>query len=312
MSGLIDFRDQVIRIFSRYEMFIIPVLKFILVLTAALMINSNVGFMRKLDNPAIALIVALLASFLPLNLTIILLAVIVTAHMYGLSMECAVVVLCAFLIIYVLYLRFTPRDAAAIILTPILFKMHIPYVIPVTMGLCGTPFSCLSVGCGVIIYYILRFFEKSSESLNTSGIDVDSALSGFKGVIDGIIKNDDMLLMTIAFVITVVVIGVIKRLPISYSWKIAIGFGSLLDLLIVLIGNASMGADVSVVEAIIGLILSLIIGLILEFIFFNVDYSSAEYTQFEDDEYYYYVKALPKITSEPRRRRVPAPGPRRR
>ena len=26
-----------------------------------------------------------------------------------------------------------------------------------------------------------------------------------------------------------------------------------------------------------------------------VDYSRTEYTQFEDDEYYYYVKAVPKI-----------------
>ena len=28
---------------------------------------------------------------------------------------------------------------------------------------------------------------------------------------------------------------------------------------------------------------------------FNVDYSRTEYVQFEDDEYYYYVKAVPKI-----------------
>ena len=26
-----------------------------------------------------------------------------------------------------------------------------------------------------------------------------------------------------------------------------------------------------------------------------VDYSATEYTQFEDDDYYYYVKAIPKI-----------------
>ncbi len=28
---------------------------------------------------------------------------------------------------------------------------------------------------------------------------------------------------------------------------------------------------------------------------FNVDYSRAEYLQYEDDEYYYYVKAIPKM-----------------
>ena len=37
------------------------------------------------------------------------------------------------------------------------------------------------------------------------------------------------------------------------------------------------------------------IGLVLEIIFFAVDYSKCESLQFEDDEYYYYVKAVPKM-----------------
>jgi len=35
--------------------------------------------------------------------------------------------------------------------------------------------------------------------------------------------------------------------------------------------------------------------LVLEFFLFNVDYTRAEYLQYEDDDYYYYVKAVPKI-----------------
>ena len=37
-------------------------------------------------------------------------------------------------------------------------------------------------------------------------------------------------------------------------------------------------------------------GLILEIFFFSVDYSRSENLQFEDDEYYYYVKAVPKLS----------------
>ena len=37
------------------------------------------------------------------------------------------------------------------------------------------------------------------------------------------------------------------------------------------------------------------VGLVLEFLFFSVNYSRTERMQFEDDEYYYYVKAVPKI-----------------
>ena len=44
-----------------------------------------------------------------------------------------------------------------------------------------------------------------------------------------------------------------------------------------------------------GSILSTGIGFLIEFLCFNLDYSRTEKVQFEDDEYYYYVKAVPKI-----------------
>ena len=36
------------------------------------------------------------------------------------------------------------------------------------------------------------------------------------------------------------------------------------------------------------------IGFVLEFLFMDLDYSRTERVQFEDDDYYYYVKAVPK------------------
>ena len=54
--------------------------------------------------------------------------------------------------------------------------------------------------------------------------------------------------------------------------------------------------NVSIVGIIIGSIFSVLIAKVVEFFAFHVDYSRAEKVQFEDDEYYYYVKAVPKIT----------------
>ena len=34
------------------------------------------------------------------------------------------------------------------------------------------------------------------------------------------------------------------------------------------------------------------------FFFFSVDYTCTEYVQFEDDDYYYYVKAVPRDDRE--------------
>ena len=45
-----------------------------------------------------------------------------------------------------------------------------------------------------------------------------------------------------------------------------------------------------------GSIAAIAVGLILELFFFTVDYARSENLQYEDDEYYYYVKAVPKIS----------------
>ena len=42
----------------------------------------------------------------------------------------------------------------------------------------------------------------------------------------------------------------------------------------------------------------------IEFFSFNLDYSRTEKVQFEDDDYYYYVKAVPKVTLTAPDRRV--------
>ena len=41
---------------------------------------------------------------------------------------------------------------------------------------------------------------------------------------------------------------------------------------------------------------AMLVVLVIVYLFFNMDYSRIESVQFEDDDYYYYVKAVPKVT----------------
>ena len=298
METLLMVKNQLIRIYARYENYILSVLRFILVLIAMLMINANIGYMARLKNPAIVLIVALLGSFIPLNATILLLGVVIVAHVYELSLECAVVVLCVFIMMFIIYFRFSPTDSAAVILTPLLFAFKIPYVVPIMLGLLGSPLSCVAVACGVVSYYVMDYVKLNADQLASSAADAESRLNGFKYVIDGMLKNDTMFLMVIALALTTILIYMISRLSIPYCWKIAIGVSSLIELIVLLVGSLSFDAEISVGLAILGIVLGVLVGIIIEFFAFNVDYGRVEYVQFQDDEYYYYVKALPKVTLE--------------
>lgn len=60
-------------------------------------------------------------------------------------------------------------------------------------------------------------------------------------------------------------------------------------------GSIALGVEISYGSLIFGNILAAIVGMILELFLFSVDYARSERLQFEDDEYYYYVTAVPKI-----------------
>ena len=55
------------------------------------------------------------------------------------------------------------------------------------------------------------------------------------------------------------------------------------------------GAKINLILMIVGTVLGGVVGYLCQILFFSVDYSRTEYVQYEDDEYYYYVKAVPKI-----------------
>ena len=299
METLLIVKQQLTRFYTRFEAYIVPTLKFLAMLFALIFINSSVGFMSKLKNPAIVLILSLLCSFLPTNVIVLLSGLVIVAHMYALSLECAVVVLFVFVIMYALYFRFTPKDAIAVLLTPVLFAMHIPYVMPLALGFVGSPVSAISVGCGTAVYYILHYISEHQDALSGSGsgdLDIEGMMGGFKTVIDGILKNDVMIAMIVTFAATIIVVYLIRKLKINYSWQIALGAGLIVCFVVLLVTSAVLDAEVGIGGAFVSLIISSLIVLVLQFFIFNVDYSRAEYVQFEDDDYYYYVKAIPKIT----------------
>lgn len=300
MDTLFVIKEQITRFYTKFEAFIAPVLKFLATLIALLMINGHIGYMTKLKNPAIVLILALICSFMPTNVIILVAGLVIVGHVYALSLECAVVVLFVFIIMYALYFRFTPKDAIAALLTPICYVLKVPYIMPMAMGFVGTPLSGISVGCGTVVYYMLQYIEDHEDELssNGGGLDAESALSGFKTIINGLIKNDTMIVMVITFAVAITVVYLVRRLRINYSWWIAMGVGSIVTLITLIVVNAVLDGDASIAGAILGIIVANLVCVVLQFFVFSVDYSQAEYVQFEDDDYYYYVKAVPKITAQ--------------
>lgn len=294
MTTLLVVKQYIKNFISKYEVYLKPLMKLILALASLMMINSKIGYMHRLDNISIVLIVALMCSFMPMNFIIFVAAVFTVLHLYALSLECAAIALVLFLVLFLLYFRFSPKDTLVVLLTPMCFVLKIPYAVPLTMGLIGTPASAISVGCGVIVSYLISYIADSATAL--SGMDTEDIITKVRYIVDGLLNNKEMLLTIFAFAVTIVIVYLIKRMSINYAWTIAMIAGAIVDVMILLVGDLMFDTNVSIIGIIIGTVFSMLIAKVIEFFAFHVDYSRVEKVQFEDDEYYYYVKAVPKIT----------------
>lgn len=294
MSVLLEMRENLKNIYNKHEVFITPVLKFLLAMVSLATINSTLGYMNKLNNPVIVIVVSLMCSFLPINFIIIVATLFVLGHLYAITLECALVALALFLLLYLLYFRFSPKDTLVVLLLPILFLLKIPYVIPIAMGLIATPASIVSVMCGVVIYYLIYYVETNATAI--SSLDSENAVAKIRYIIDGMLTNKAMLVAILAFSAVVIIVFLIRKLSVDHAWTVAMVVGAVTGVVVLLMGDLVFETNISILGVIIGTVISLLLVKVLQFFVFNVDYTRTEFAQFEDDEYFYYVKAIPKNT----------------
>lgn len=293
MTKLLVIREYLKHFYSKYEIYIKPVWKMVLAMIALAVINGKLGYMNQIDNAVVVLIVSLMCSFLPTGCIALFASLFIVLHMYALSMECALVAMMLLMVMYLLYFRFTPKESIVLLLTPLSFVLKIPYAMPLALGLAKTPASVISVGCGTIIYYFLAFINENATTINMMEDDMTTK---FRYLIDGLVNNKAMIVTAVAFSIALIVVYLIRRMSIDHSWTIAMIAGTLVNVVMLLVGDLVFDTKVSIAGVLIGGIIAILLAKVLQFFIFSVDYSRTERVQFEDDEYYYYVKAVPKLS----------------
>ena len=295
MHKLLELRETYRLLYSKYSMYIESIIKFVIAIVALIVINSHVGAMGILKNPLVVILISLVCAVLPKTLSAMIIMMVIVGHMFAISIEIAIVVAVMFVVMYLLFFRFTSKESAVLVLMPILCAIGIPYILPIILGLVASPVSIVSLIFGTLVYFILSFigsdYEHIMEVAREDGFEV---LSMF---IENVIKDAAIYYTIIVFAVVLVLVYIIKRLSIDYSWIIAVCTGGVIQLVMFVVGNfiLDMSLICSVVSTIVGGLATIALAWFLQFFLHSVDYTRAEKVQFEDDDYYYYVKAVPKI-----------------
>lgn len=293
MSTLLVWREKLQRLYASYSIYMQKGIQFILGLLLFGLINYNIGFMKMASSVFCTIGLAVICTFLPMIVMVMVATVLILVHFYALSLPIAIVSAVIFLLMYIFYFRFTPKKAWLVLVAAMAFGLKIPFVIPVAFGLMGTPVWIVPAACGIISYYMVDFVKGSAAALKSA--DADGIAASLTSFTKQVLSSKDMWLMIMAVVIGILVVNLVRSRAVSHAWKIASASGAVVCLVIAAAGNMVLEGNISYVSITVSAVLGIALGLVLEFFFFSVDYSRTENIQFEDDEYYYYVKAVPKV-----------------
>ncbi len=294
MTFLLELKEKLRKIYIDFGYIILPVLKFALAMIVFSAINNTIGFLDIFKNIFVVLIMALICSLLSVKVTAFFAGLMILGHCYALGIEVAVIAFAVFLLLFIFALRFSGKENLALVLTPLAFSIGIPCAVPVCFGLKSKPYSAISICCGTFVYYFVNMIQDKAPVLQ--GSEQATFLTNVRLLLDGIIKDKMMIFSLIVLALVLIVVYALRRLPIDHSWSIAICVGAACYLVCMIAGGLFMDLEISMVTMSLGAIGAAMVGIALQFLVLSVDYTRTERLEFEDDEYYYYVKAVPKMT----------------
>ena len=297
MMALLVFRERLRVLYGKYAAYIDTAVRFLISFSALMAVSESVGFMTRLSGPVPALVLAFLCAFLPYGLDAVIVGAFTLAHISVVSLEIAVLLAVAMLLIMLLYYGFQPGDSWLLLVTPLAFFLNVPYAVPLLAGLSCSLVSVIPACSGVFFYYMIIYVRQNAGTL-TGSAAVDIA-EKYSSIFGNVASNEMMIAMMAAFAVGILTVYFIRNRSIDYAWYIAIAAGMVVQAAIVFVGGFAFNVPFSIVQFLVGTVFSVALALIYNFLVFAVDYSRTEYLQYEDDDYYYYVKPVPKTAVSP-------------
>ncbi len=295
MMVLFDIREKITSLYQKYDYLFKIVLKFLLVFFALNRVKGVLGYSDTMSRGAIILVMAIVAAFLPSSLMVIVVIGYVFLQLLSVSSLMALTILIIFLVLYSFCLRFSAEYNATVVAVPVLRGIGFPYVVPLGMGLFGNLLSVIPTACGVFAYYTLTVIKDNVITLQQAANVIDNPLVMYMEVLDKILKNPAMYVTMFIYAAVIISVYFVRRLNMDYSFEIAIGVGTGVMMLGFIVGSLKYDMGVGLVSVLLCSLISAVLVFVFLFFYRVLDYAATEHVQFEDDDYYYYVKAVPKI-----------------
>lgn len=295
MEGFLELQQKIKRWYARNEGYVLPVVKFLTMLGVLLMLNWHLGYRLFLMRWVLVILASLVSCLLPWSGLTAIVVLWLVGHMTAISWEASVVLGAVLLLDAMLHYLFLPGASFLIVLVPMAFCLHVPYLVPLLAGIFGGPLAFIPVCEGVMMYCFLSGIETNAAYLLDTTREITEQFASSTAGISG---NTAFVTALIAFGACTIVVYAIHRMSFDYARYIAAGIGAVVMLVVYLIAYLVFGADVSPAAVLLGSLVSFALAEFFSVWDGALNYTKPEFLQYEDDEYVYYVKAVPKMVMQ--------------
>ncbi|MCI8337774.1 MAG: hypothetical protein HFH62_03685 [Lachnospiraceae bacterium] len=290
MTQLLVYRERLIKFYQNHAPVIHALLRFLLGFVSFYALNHIVGYQPELNHWYVEFLLAVVGVILPGSAFIFLLAVFSVVHILYVSSLLAFVVGMLYAILYCSYIKFVPRHGYVIVALPILLYLHLGYAVPICLGLTMTPLAVIPIACGVGVYYLLQTITSVVSTSN------DTSISLYQLVLQRFLKNEEMYVVFFVFATVAILVYLVRKRESDYAFEWSIIAGTACSIVLFLVANYAFTIRIGVIAVILGNLASMLAVQVYQFFRLALNYASVENLQFEDEEYYYYVRAVPKIS----------------
>ncbi len=310
MYSLLVLRERLTSFFKRYENIIVFFAKFFVAYFAMKQI-TEIGLYNDLAAPIfrpqllflICLMFSVCFNFMPYSISYFVLIFMVTLSLSK-SIEVALIVFLILLIILFLYVRIAPKESIFIFLMVIAFHFNLQFLVPIIAGLYFGLTSVIPITIGTFLWRnfdIVKFIASENSTKISDAFDLISVpervFDVFGSLTKSIALNQQWILESIIMSMVVFCVYFVSRMAFDFSKEVAILVGSMLSVVGFFAMIVFTDVKISLAYVLTFSAIAMILAFCIRFLDNVLNYKATEKLEFEDEEFYYYVKAIPKIKS---------------
>lgn len=292
MEKLLIYRERFLKFLSAKGRYIQALIRFLGGFILFYVMGNLFDYTEFFREPFFLVMMGIISVFIPISALSFILFVIVFLQLAHISLEIALFFVLAIVLYFLVYQRVFPETRIYLMMVPVFFYFQLPACIPIFtgmfLGITGIP----AILMGTFVYYLANMVRQA-----VNQIEAGTAHGKVYSLIAArAIDNKELILYFGIFCLVVVLVTAIRKRGVTHGWNLSILAGGAAYVILLFVGGYFVNNEVPILLQIAMVIASILIAMIAQFLYNVIDYTREETFEFEDEEYYYYVRAIPKVS----------------